>query len=110
MLSRDRGLLRRRELFAGAFVYSHRPDEQLDDILARFAPPLAPWTRCTACNGLLRQASKEAMHGILPDGTERSYDTFAQCTACGQAYWRGAHAERLDAIVEHALRRFGGRD
>ena len=107
MLSRDRGLLRRRELFAGAFVYSHRPEEQLDDVLARFAPPLAPWTRCTACNGLLRQTSKEAMHGILPDGTERTYDTFAQCVECGQAYWRGAHAQRLDAIVGHALSRFG---
>ena len=107
MLSRDRGLLRRRELFAGAFVYSHRPAEQLDDVLARFAPPLAPWTRCTACNGLLRQTSKEAMHGILPDGTERTYDSFARCVECGQAYWRGAHAERLDAIVSHALSRFG---
>ncbi len=107
MLSRDRGLLRRRELFAGAFVYSHRPEEQLEDVLARFAPPLAPWTRCTACNGVLRQTSKEAMHGILPDGTERTYDTFAQCADCGQAYWRGAHAERLDAIVTHAMSRFG---
>jgi len=109
MLSRDRGLLRRRELFAGAFVYSHRPDEQLDDVLERFAPPLAPWTRCTTCNGVLRQTSKEAMQGILPGGTERTYDTFARCADCGQAYWRGAHAERLDAIVQHALGRFGGR-
>lgn len=109
MLSRDRGLLRRRELFAGAFVYSHRPEEQLDDVLERFAPPLAPWTRCTACNGLLRQTPKESMHGILPGGTERTYDTFARCTDCGQAYWRGAHAERLDAIVARAMSRYGGR-
>jgi uncharacterized protein with PIN domain len=107
MLSRDRGLLRRRELFAGAFIYSHRPAEQLDDVLARFAPKLAPWTRCTACNGVLRQTSKEEMHAILPDGTQRTYDTFAQCADCGQAYWRGAHAERLDAIVAHAMNRFG---
>lgn len=102
MLSRDRGLLRRRELYAGAFVYSHRPDEQLDDVLARFAPPLAPWIRCTACNGVLTALSKDAAHGRLPDGTERTYDTFAACADCGQAYWRGAHFARLNAIVEHA--------
>jgi uncharacterized protein len=102
MLSRDRGLLRRRELFAGAFVYSHRPTEQLDDVLTRFAPTLAPWTRCTACNGELRRVEKAEMRGHLPVGTERTYDTFAQCVECGQAYWRGAHAERLDAIVEQA--------
>lgn len=112
MLSRDRGLLRRRELYAGAFVYSHRPDEQLDDVLTRFAPPLAPWTRCTACNGELAALSKEAARGRLPDGTERTYDTFAACADCGQAYWRGAHFARLDAIVEHArsvVARAGGR-
>lgn len=107
MLSRDRGLLRRRELFAGAFIYSHRPDEQLTDVLSRFAPPLAPWTRCTACNGMLRQAAKEQLHDVLPGGTERTYDAFARCEDCGQAYWRGAHSERLSAIVDEAVRRFG---
>ncbi|WP_371483217.1 Mut7-C RNAse domain-containing protein [Kitasatospora sp. NBC_00315] len=104
MLSRDRGLLRRREIWAGAYVYSHRPAEQLREVLARFAPPLAPWTRCTACNGTLREAPKEAVHGRLRGGTERSYDVFAQCTACGQVYWRGAHHASLNAIVEAALR------
>ncbi len=104
MLSRDRGLLRRRELFAGAFVYSHRPAQQLDEVLTRFVPPLAPWTRCTACNGLLREVQKEDVSGRLPSGTQRTYKTFAECSACGQTYWRGAHAQHLDAIVQHALR------
>jgi len=105
MLSRDRGLLRRRELFAGAFVYSHRPAEQLDEVLARFAPSLAPWTRCTACNGELRAVAKEEVHGRLPSGTQRTYETFAACSKCDQTYWRGAHAGHLDAIVQHALLR-----
>jgi uncharacterized protein with PIN domain len=104
MLSRDRGLLRRRELFAGAFVYTHRPAQQLDEVLTRFVPRLAPWTRCTACNGELRQVAKEAVRGRLPSGTQRTYETFAECPACGHTYWRGAHAERLEAIVQHALR------
>jgi uncharacterized protein with PIN domain len=104
MLSRDRGLLRRRELFAGAYVYSHQPAEQLDEVLTRFAPRLAPWTRCTACNGLLHEADREALREQVPDGTVRTYDTFVQCADCGQAYWRGAHHARLNAIVEHALR------
>ncbi|GAA1933522.1 Mut7-C RNAse domain-containing protein [Kitasatospora viridis] len=106
MLSRDRGLLRRRELWAGGYVYSHRPDEQLRDVLSRFAPALAPWTRCTACNGMLRPATKSAVQERLEDGTERSYDAFAQCGDCDQVYWRGAHHARLDAIVEEALREY----
>ncbi len=108
MLSRDRGLLRRRELWAGAYIYSHRPAEQLRDVLSRFAPPLAPWTRCTACNGLLRVAEKTAVQERIEHGTEHSYDAFAQCEDCGQVYWRGAHHARLDEIVAGALREFGG--
>lgn len=103
MLSRDRGLLRRRELWAGAYVYSTRPEEQLHDILDRFRPELRPWTRCTACNGLLKEATKEEVADRLQGGTQRSYDVFAQCTQCKRAYWKGAHHEQLVAIVERAL-------
>ncbi|MFE2213744.1 Mut7-C RNAse domain-containing protein [Streptomyces canus] len=103
MLSRDRGLLHRRELWAGAFVYSTRPEDQLRDVLDRFRPALRPWTRCTACNGLLREATKEQVADRLEGGTERSYDVFAQCQECGRAYWKGAHHEQLEAIVANAL-------
>ena len=109
MLSRDRGLLRRRELWAGGFVYSTRPEDQLRDVLDRFQPELRPWTRCTACNGLLREATKEEVADQLKHGTQRSYDVFAQCTKCGRAYWKGAHHEQLVAIVERALEEFRSR-
>jgi uncharacterized protein with PIN domain len=107
MLSRDRGLLRRRELWAGAFVYSTRPEEQLRDVLERFRPELLPWTRCTACNGTLRTASKDEVADQLKHGTHATYDVFARCGACGRAYWKGAHHEQLEAIVEQAMARFG---
>lgn len=107
MLSRDRGLLRRRELWAGAYVYSTRPDDQLGDVLDRFRPELRPWTRCTACNGLLKEATKEEVADQLEGGTQRSYDVFARCTECGRAYWKGAHHEQLVAIVERALADYG---
>lgn len=110
MLSRDRGLLRRRELWAGAYVYSTRPDDQLRDVLDRFHPGLRPWTRCTACNGVLRDATKEEVADQLKHGTQRSYDVFAQCAECGRAYWKGAHHDQLEAIVERALAEFTDRD
>lgn len=107
MLSRDRGLLRRRELWAGAYVYSTSPEEQLRDVLDRFAPGLRPWTRCTACNGMLKEATKDEVADQLKGGTQRSYDVFAQCTECGRAYWKGAHHDQLEAIVERALAEHG---
>ncbi|MFD6325499.1 Mut7-C RNAse domain-containing protein [Streptomyces sp. NPDC058442] len=105
MLSRDRGLLRRRELWAGAFVYSTGPEEQLPYVLDRFQPELRPWTRCTACNGLLGPATKDEVADQLKSGTHRSYEVFARCADCGRAYWRGAHHDQLEAIVERALSR-----
>ena len=104
LLTQDRGLLRRRALWLGAYVRGADPDDQLRDVLDRFAPPLAPWTRCTACNGLLAPARKADVERLLAPGTRRTYQDFARCTACGRVYWRGAHSARLAAIVEAAAR------
>ncbi|WP_338702340.1 Mut7-C RNAse domain-containing protein [Streptomyces sp. Q6] len=103
LLSRDRGLLRRRELWAGAYVYSDRTDDQLRDVLSRFAPELSPWTRCTACNGVLAEARKEDVADRLEGGTRATYDVFARCTACDHVYWRGAHHDRLEAMVAQVM-------
>lgn len=110
LLTRDRGLLRRRALPLGAYVSGDRPDDQLVDVLDRFAPRLAAWTRCSACNGSLLPASAHAVGPLVQPGTRRSYQRFADCADCGKVYWRGAHAERLQAIVESALRGQPDRD
>jgi uncharacterized protein len=104
LLTQDRGLLRRRKLWMGAYVRGADPDDQLRDVLDRFAPPLAPWTRCTACNGVLAPARKADVEQLLRPGTRRTYDDFARCAACGRVYWRGAHSARLAAIVDRAAR------
>jgi uncharacterized protein len=102
-LTQDRGLLRRRALPAGAYVRGGRPDDQLLDVLDRFDPPLDPWSRCPACNGALSPVAKRDVAHLLEPGTRRSYTEFSRCPACGRLYWRGAHAQRLDAIVAGAL-------
>jgi len=102
LLTQDRGLLRRRSLRHGAYVRGARPGEQLADVLERFAPPLDPWTRCTACNGELRAVPKAAVEQQLQPGTRRTYQAFARCQDCGKVYWRGAHSRRLERIVAEA--------
>lgn len=104
LLTQDRGLLRRRKLWLGAYVRGARPDDQLADVLDRFAPALAPWTRCLACNGPLAPARKRDVERYLQPGTRRTYQEFARCLSCGGVYWRGAHSRRLTAIVDSATR------
>ena len=104
LLTQDRGLLRRRALWLGAYVRGARPDDQFQDVLDRFKPPLAPWTRCPACNGLLSPVAKAAVTLALPPGTRRTYQTFSGCRNCGQVYWHGAHSKRLEQIIDSAVR------
>jgi uncharacterized protein len=102
LLTQDRGLLRRRALLAGALVRGLNTAAQLDDVLDRFAPDLQPWVRCTRCGGLLKPTSLDEAAPKLEPGTRQTYTEFARCSSCGQIYWRGAHAGRLERVVEHA--------
>ncbi len=104
LLTQDRGLLRRRKLWMGAYVRGARPDAQFRDVLDRFAPPLAPWTRCPACNGHLSPVAREAVESMLRPGTRRTYRAFSRCESCGQVYWHGAHSKRLEEIIDCAVR------
>lgn len=104
LLTQDRGLLRRRALWLGGYVYGAHPDDQFTDVLDRFAPPLAPWTRCPTCNGPLGAIPKTEAEPLLQPGTRRTYQAFSRCGNCGQVYWRGAHAQRLEALIASAQR------
>jgi uncharacterized protein len=104
LLTQDRGLLRRRALWLGAYVRGARPDEQFRDVLDRFRPPLAPWTRCPACNGPLSPVAKAFVASELPPGTRRTYQAFSRCRNCGRVYWHGAHSQRLEQIIDSAAR------
>jgi uncharacterized protein len=99
LLTQDRGLLKRRALWAGAYVRGSRPDDQLADVLDRFAPPLRPWTRCTACNGEVEEVSRDDVADAVQPGTLRTQERFARCRSCRRVYWRGAHGRRLDRLV-----------
>lgn len=102
LLTQDRGLLHRGNLLSGAFVWGSDPDDQLTDVLRRFAPPLTPWSRCTTCNGELSAVSKDDIQQLLEEGTKVAYDAFARCFSYGQLYWPGAHHNRLTRIVTEA--------
>jgi hypothetical protein len=64
VLSRDRGVLKRRQVIHG---YAPRRDD-----------PRAK---------------------LLPPHTRESYSRFHRCRDCGRIYWRGAHAQRIEALI-----------
>jgi uncharacterized protein with PIN domain len=102
VLTRDRGLLKRRAVTHGLFVRSERPVDQAADVVRRLdlGARLAPFTRCSRCNGELAPVSKADVLDRLEPLTRRHYDTFHRCRGCGRVYWRGSHHCRLAALVE----------
>lgn len=105
LLTRDRQLLMRSIVLRGYYVRSDDPRAQLAEVLARFelAARSRPFTRCTRCNGLLRDVAKSEVLDQLEPLTREHYDQFRQCSECGQVYWRGSHYEPLAGVVQGAL-------
>ena len=104
LLTRDRGLLRRKAITHGYLLRSDQPSEQVLEVVRRFQleRSIEPFTRCPRCNGELVPVAKAAIEDRLPPGTRRTYSDFRTCPACGRDYWRGAHHARLERFVEAA--------
>jgi uncharacterized protein len=102
LLTRDRGLLKRRAITRGLFVHSLEPEEQALEVIRRLdlRQRLAPLTRCVRCNGMLAAASKDEVIDQLEPLTRRYYDEFSRCADCGRIYWAGSHYARLLSLVD----------
>jgi len=107
LLTRDRRLLMRRALVHGGFVHATDPFEQVPEVLRRFPAPasMAPFTRCMACNALLRAVAREAVEDRLLPDTRQYYRDFRECTGCGRVFWDGSHVRRMRAWVDAWLSR-----
>lgn len=59
-------------------------------------------TRCTICNGALRDASPEEWTKAPPRVRESQERVFI-CQDCGQLYWRGSHWSKITERLERVL-------
>jgi uncharacterized protein len=102
LLTRDRGLLKRRAITHGLFVHSQHPEEQTLEVIRRLdlGQRLAPLTRCLHCNGKLAAVSKDEVIDQLEPLTRQYYKEFSRCAECGRIYWAGSHHARLLSLVE----------
>ena len=102
LLTRDRRLLMRRTIVHGGFVHSTDPSEQVPEVLHRFGAPerLAPFSRCMACNGVLRKITREEADDRLQPDTREYYTEFRECPDCRRVFWDGSHVRRMRAWLD----------
>jgi uncharacterized protein with PIN domain len=102
VLTRDRALLQHKIITHGYFVRAVKPREQVREILTRLDlyRELRPFTRCLRCNGELEDVDKQAVLHQLEPKTRKYYERFRRCQACGQAYWKGSHFDRMEKLCD----------
>ncbi len=102
VLTRDRELLKRRELTHGCYVRALRPQPQLREIVERLdlARSSKPFTRCLACNALLAPVDKEKVLPQLPPKVCEQHERFTICAGCQRVYWEGSHWRRMRGLVD----------
>lgn len=96
LLTRDRGLLKRKIITHGLYVHSDNPELQLKEILIKLdlSGQIAPLTRCLCCNGVLKRlegAELERLRSDIPPKVQERQDEYSFCPACDKVFWKGDH-------------------
>jgi uncharacterized protein with PIN domain len=105
VLTRDRELLKCREIRRGCYVRALKPEQQLQEVAARYglAPRARPFTLCLHCNLALEPVSREAVAQRVPEKVLLMQQTFTHCRGCDRVYWPGSHYERMRRALGQIL-------
>lgn len=97
LLTRDRNLLKRKNVVFGHLVREMKPWQQLQEVvcLYQLADMLQPFCRCLRCNTLLVPVAKENIIHRLEPLTIKYYDSFQLCMICDKVYWPGSHRQTM---------------
>jgi uncharacterized protein len=101
VLTRDRDLLKCRDIARGYYVRALKPEAQLAEVAERYglAPLAQPFTRCLHCNLSLAPIEKSAIAHRLPPSVAEHQHSFTHCAGCDRVYWPGSHYARMRAAL-----------
>lgn len=108
LLTRDRGLLIRRKVERGMYIYNTDPEKQVKELIRRLGLRglAAPFTRCLLCNGFLEpvnmadQEMAKKVKSLIPGEILKWADEFHYCPSCRKMFWKGSHYLKLIKKLE----------
>jgi uncharacterized protein with PIN domain len=107
VLSRDKGLLKRREVTHGLYIRSTRPQEQAREVVDRLQLQslCQPFTRCLLCNQQLLPLpeGEQELRRQIPADVLEWRDEFFLCPVCEKVYWKGSHFEAMNELIRQIL-------
>lgn len=101
VLTRDRELLKRREVTHGCYVRALKTEAQLREIFERLdlARSARPFTLCLDCNAPLRPISAALARPRVPPRVRAQYLRFTTCDVCHRVFWEGSHFRRMRQVL-----------
>jgi uncharacterized protein with PIN domain/sulfur carrier protein ThiS len=101
VLTRDRELLKCREIRRGCYVRALSPEAQLREVAVRYglAALARPFTLCLHCNIELLAMGKAAVAHRLPPAVLAHQESFSYCRGCDRVYWPGSHYQRMQQAL-----------
>lgn len=102
VLTRDRELLKCREIRRGCHVRELQPERQLAEVAARYAlaAHARPFTLCLHCNLPLEAVAKNEVAHRVPPAVLAIHEHFTHCAGCGRIYWPGTHYQRMREVLK----------
>jgi uncharacterized protein with PIN domain len=107
LLTRDRGLLKRKIVTRGLIIRNTDPEKQVIEVIERLhlRNSIKPFTRCISCNGIIKSLDmkSELFHGrkgTVPPGVLAWCSEYYICDSCGKIYWKGSHYDRMVSFIE----------
>jgi hypothetical protein len=107
LLTRDTGLVERTGGHPALLVASEKWEDQLVQVLEAFGlkDRVAPHTRCLDCNAPLKPLPKERVKNLVAPFVVERAEALALCPACGRVFWKGSHADDMDARIRKIMKR-----
>ena len=105
VLTRDRELLKRRDITHGCYVRALHSEPQLREVFDRLdlARSARPFTRCLRCNAPLHAVDKAQVAARLPPSVRERHERFAACDGCERVFWEGSHWRRMRTMIDALL-------
>jgi uncharacterized protein with PIN domain len=102
ILSRDWGLLKRKNSIFGYYPRKTNTDEQLAEIIKRYNlyDKFKPLSLCLECNGQIVKVEKSEAKEHLDEGVLKDYNDFYKCKTCQKYFWKGSHYDKMLETID----------
>jgi uncharacterized protein len=93
LLTRDKRLRTAADVL---YIEGHLFREQIRQVMERypFDPRRLAFTRCSACNQVLKEVCRDAVARRVPPFVYAAHEKFAVCERCDRVLWDASHVER----------------